>query len=116
MAASASCENYHFQLSYEDGTIDDSSLRIDIDWDGYRAILGFHQAISSSGNTQIIANINYFDIDYDPDGAEGKLGSTDGYGLGFGLRSMVSEQRRTRRHDQLGQMAALMQEFRGSGY
>ncbi len=81
-------ENFHFQLSYEDGTYDNSP---DVDWDGYRATLGFHQAISSSGNTQFIANINYLDIDFDEDGAEGFSGNTDGYGLGFGLRSMISE-------------------------
>jgi opacity protein-like surface antigen len=81
-------ENYHFQLSYEDGTYDGVSA--DTDWDGYRATLGFHQAISSSGNTQFIANVNYFDIDYDEDGAEGNA-TADGYGLGFGLRSMISE-------------------------
>lgn len=82
-------ENFHFQLSYEDGTYDGNPN--DIDWDGYRTALGFHQAISSSGNTQVIANINYFDIDFDEDGGEGYSGSVDGYGLGFGLRSMISE-------------------------
>ncbi|MEZ5563765.1 MAG: hypothetical protein R3F27_12505 [Gammaproteobacteria bacterium] len=82
-------ENYHFQLSYEDGTFDDYFN--DTDWDGYNATLGFHQAISASGNTQIIANINYFDIDFDEDGGEGYGSTTDGYGLGFGLRSMISE-------------------------
>jgi opacity protein-like surface antigen len=82
-------ENYHFQLSYEDGTYDIEDG--DVDWDGYRATLGFHQGISASGNTQLIANINYFDIDFDEDGAEGGDDSSDGYGLGFGLRSMVSD-------------------------
>lgn len=82
-------ENYHFQLSYEDGTFDDYSN--DTDWDGYSVKLGYHEAISASGNTQIIANINYFDIDFDEDGGEGYSSSTDGYGLGFGLRSMISE-------------------------
>lgn len=83
-------ENYHFQLSYEDGTYD--GYYRDTDWDGYRATLGFHQAINSNGNTQIIANINYFDIDFDEDGGEGSNdGSADGYGLGFGLRSMLSD-------------------------
>lgn len=81
-------DNFHFQLSYEDGTYDGTP---DTDWDGYRATLGFHQAINSAGNTQIIANINYFDIDFDEDGAEGLSANADGYGLGFGLRSMISD-------------------------
>lgn len=80
-------DNFHFQLSYEDGTYDYGSS--DTDWDGYHATLGFHQAINSNGNTQIIANINYFDIDFDEDGGEGS--NADGYGLGFGLRSLISE-------------------------
>ncbi len=85
-------ENYHAQLAYQDGTIDGSSsyYGADIDFDGYDLTLGFHQAISSSGNTQVIANINYYDIEYDEDGAEGNTDNT-GYGLGFGLRSMISE-------------------------
>ena len=85
-------DNYHFQLSYEDGTYDGDGgyYSDDIDWDGYRTSLGFHQAINSSGSTQIIANINYFDLEYDEDGAEGNVDNT-GYGLGFGLRSMISE-------------------------
>ena len=86
--------NYHFQLSYEDGTIDGNGFGYnDVDWDGYTATLGYHEAISNSGNTQIIANLNYFDLDYDEDGSEGngKLGSTDAIGLGFGLRSLISE-------------------------
>ena len=86
-------ENFHAQLGYKDGTTDGYYGR-DTDWDGYNLVLGYHQAISSSGNTQIIANINYFDIDYDEDGGEGYSGndgSVDGYGLGFGLRSMISE-------------------------
>jgi hypothetical protein len=85
-------DNYHFQLSYEDGTYDGDGgyYSDDTDWDGYRTTVGFHQAINSSGSTQFIANINYFDIEYDEDGAEGNLDST-GYGLGFGLRSMISE-------------------------
>ena len=83
-------ENYHFQLSYEDGSLDGTPN--DDDWDGYRTALGFHQAINSAGNTQFIANINYFDIDFDEDGGEGVYdGSASGYGLGFGLRSMISE-------------------------
>ncbi|MCL4780140.1 MAG: hypothetical protein KJ049_08095 [Gammaproteobacteria bacterium] len=85
-------DNYHFQLSYEDGTYDGDGgyYSGDTDWDGYRTSLGFHQAINSSGSTQFIANINYFDIDFDEDGAEGGA-TADGYGLGFGLRSMISE-------------------------
>jgi hypothetical protein len=83
-------DNFHFQLSYEDGTYDD--VPNDDDWDGYRTSLGYHQAISSTGNTQVIANINYFDIDFEEDGGEGFAdGSVDGYGLGFGLRSMISD-------------------------
>jgi opacity protein-like surface antigen len=81
-------ENFHFQLSYEDGTYDGTSA--DTDWDGYRTSLGYHQAINSNGNTQFIANINYFDIDFDEDGGEGD-DTSDGYGLGFGLRSMLSD-------------------------
>jgi hypothetical protein len=82
-------DNFHFQLSYEDGTYDDAP---DEDWDGYRTSLGYHQAINANGNTQIIANINYFDIDFEEDGGEGFYdSSSDGYGLGFGLRSMISD-------------------------
>jgi len=81
-------DNYHFQLSYEDGSYDFTGG--DLDWDGYRTSLGFHQAISSTGNTQFIANINYFDLEYDEDGSEGNIDNT-GYGLGFGLRSMISD-------------------------
>lgn len=87
-------DNYHFQLSYEDGTFDGDGgyYGNDEDWDGYRTALGFHQAINSSGSTQFIANINYFDIDFEEDGGEGLYdGSSSGYGLGFGLRSMISE-------------------------
>lgn len=80
--------NYHFQLSYVDGTID--GYNDDIDWDGYNVTLGFHQAISSSGNTQFIANVNYFDLSYDEDSGFYD-GDQDGYGLGFGLRSMLSD-------------------------
>jgi opacity protein-like surface antigen len=80
-------DNFHFQLSYEDGTYDGSP---DTDWDGYRTSIGYHEAINSNGNTQFIANINYFDIDFEEDGS-GSDDTTDGYGLGFGLRSMLSD-------------------------
>jgi hypothetical protein len=85
--------NYHFQLSYEDGDIDSSGfLSNDVDWDGYRATLGWHSGINDSSSTQIVTNISYFDLDYDEDGgSNSKLGSTDGFGLGFGVRSMLSD-------------------------
>jgi hypothetical protein len=38
----------------------------------------------------VFRDINYFDIEYDEDGAEGNVDDT-GYGLGFGLRSMISD-------------------------
>jgi hypothetical protein len=81
-------ENYHAQLAYRDGEI--SSFGSDIDFDGYDLTAGFHQAITSSGNTQVFFDIKYFDIEYDEDGAEGNVDDT-GYGLGFGLRSMISD-------------------------
>ncbi|MBL8198591.1 MAG: hypothetical protein JNJ67_06600 [Chromatiales bacterium] len=88
-------DNFHFQLSYEDGTYDGGGSYFggdDTDWDGYRTSLGYHQAINSNGNTQVIFNINYFDIDFEDDGGEGfGDGTSDGYGLGFGLRSMISD-------------------------
>jgi opacity protein-like surface antigen len=86
--------NYHAQLAYRDGDSDvydsDDDATYSYDFDGYDLTLGFHQAINSSGNTQFIANINYFDTEYDIDDADGNLDNT-GYGLGFGLRSMISE-------------------------
>ena len=83
-------ENFLFQLGYKDGTTEGAGYYGDTDWDGYNVTFGFHQAISSSGNTQFIANVNYFDVDYDENGSSDD-GSVDGYGLGFGLRSMISE-------------------------
>ncbi|MEZ5564493.1 MAG: hypothetical protein R3F24_02805 [Gammaproteobacteria bacterium] len=80
--------NWHFQLGYQDGTINDSFG--DTDFDGYKATLGFHQAISSTGNTELVVNANYFDLTYDEDGTSADI-DTDGYGLGFGLRSMISD-------------------------
>ena len=78
--------NYHAQLSYVDGDISDDGD--DLDFDGFDLVLGYHQAITSSGATQFFADINYFDIDFDFDGGEGSVSNT-GYGIGLGLRSFV---------------------------
>ncbi len=82
-------QNFHAQLSYVDGEISDDDFSSDPDFDGYNVLLGYHQAISSSGNTQFVADLNYFDIDFD--GAEGFNGDNKGYGVGFGLRSMLAD-------------------------
>lgn len=92
---SVGVQNFHFGLSYIDGEIDGGEGSNDTDFDGYNLTAGFHQALTSSGNTQLVAELGYFDIDADWswDGGEGYRetfdGENKGWSLGLGVRSTV---------------------------
>jgi hypothetical protein len=75
--------NWHASLDYLDGTSENGTGNQDTDFDGWSLVVGAHPQLTT--NTQLIADLNYFN--YDVDGGEG----TDGYGLGLGLRHSLSD-------------------------
>jgi len=79
-------EMWHASVAYRDGTSENGSFG-DIDFDGYQLIVGAHPQITP--NTQLVADVTYFD--YDLDGAEGFSGGNDGLGLGLGLRHAITD-------------------------
>ncbi len=73
---------WHASLDYLDGT-SENGTGPDNDFDGYSLVVGAHPQLTP--NTQLIADLNYFD--YDLDGGEG----SDGYGVGLGLRHSLGD-------------------------
>ncbi len=81
---------WHLQVDWQDGEIEGADTLGDTDFDGYSVVLGAHPAINA--NTQAIFDIKYFDIDYEPgDPSEDDFDLT-GLGLGFGVRSNLTDQ------------------------
>lgn len=77
-------EKWHASLQYTNGSADSDFFDAsDSDFDGGRIIVGAHPQLTQ--NTQLIADVTYFNYDYD--GGEG----SDGYGLGLGLRHALSD-------------------------
>jgi hypothetical protein len=73
-------QKWHAQLRYHD-----AEDETNVDSDGYRITVGAHPAVSDQ--TQLIADITYFDFSVDgtPDV------DTDGYGVGVGARSNITD-------------------------
>lgn len=80
-------ETWHIQAGYIDGSLGDSGF--DNDFDGWNVTVGAHPAINEK--SQLVINISYFDTSYDDDdGGEGSI-DRDGYGVGFGVRTNVTD-------------------------
>jgi hypothetical protein len=75
-------EKWHASLQYTDGETDGDFFSGD-DFDGYRLIVGAHPQLTP--NTQLLADLTYFDYEFD--GGEG----SDGFGVGFGLRHALTD-------------------------
>lgn len=82
-------ERWHAQATWLSGDIDSDADSARADFDGYRVTLGAHTPVV--GNVQLVSDLFYYDIDRD--GAEGSFitGSTEGYGVGFGLRTVLAD-------------------------
>ncbi len=80
---------WHFQAGYIDGSLGQGSVTND--FDGWNVTIGAHPAINEK--SQLVLNGYYFDTSYDVDGGEG-FGSSvdrDGFGLGVGVRTNVTD-------------------------
>ena len=75
----------HFQASYINGSL--GAGPVTNDFDGYQLTLGYHPAITES--SQAVFNVIYYDSNYKVD--EGSDPERDGYGLGIGFRSNVTD-------------------------
>lgn len=80
-------DKWHASLAYLDGEVDVDGDD-DTDFDGFRLVVGAHPQLTA--NTQLITDLTYFDYDIDDD-SPGSDGSTDGIGVGFGLRHALTD-------------------------
>lgn len=76
-------EKWHASLQWTDGETDSEEFGGGEDFDGYSLVVGAHPQLTP--NTQLIADIGYFDYEYD--GGEG----SDGFKIGFGLRHALTD-------------------------
>lgn len=76
-------QKWHASLQWTDGETDSEELGGGEDFDGYSLVVGAHPQLTP--NTQLIADIGYFDYEYD--GGEG----SDGFKIGFGLRHALTD-------------------------
>lgn len=80
-------ENWHIGVSYVDADFD--VFDVSGDYDGYRIWGGWHQAVSSSGNTHAFADVFYYDLDGGEGGGSTFKFENKGYGVAFGVRSVL---------------------------
>lgn len=78
---------WHIQAGYIDGSLGDFGVQND--FDGWNVTIGAHPAINEK--SQLVVNFNYFDTSYDLDGGEGGSLGRDGYGVGVGVRTNVTD-------------------------
>lgn len=81
-------ELFHVQAEYLDGTIGQDGDE-DNDFDGYRLALGVHPSVGE--NTQAVLELQYFDVTYDDVGGPGVDEDDDGFGIGAGLRHLLTD-------------------------
>ena len=80
---------WHAQLEYTDGETDSDFFNDDFDFDGYRIVVGAHPQLTE--NTQLVADLQYFDYDLEENDDTPFEATTDGYGVGFGLRHSLTD-------------------------
>lgn len=76
---------FHFQVGYVNGSIGDVFGGPDQDYDGYSIVAGVHPHIAAG--TDAVFNLRYQDMDRDDTNED-----IDGWGLGAGLRHMLTDQ------------------------
>ena len=76
--------NWHANLEYQD--IDESGSG-GIEFDGYRAAIGLHPALTA--DTDLVMEVGYFEVDLD--GPAGLDNEADGFDVSFGVRSMITD-------------------------
>jgi hypothetical protein len=74
---------WHASLQWTDGESKSEEFNFSEDFDGYSLVVGAHPQLTP--NTQLIADLGYFDYEYD--GGEG----SDGFRIGFGLRHALTD-------------------------
>jgi hypothetical protein len=79
---------FHIQAEYVDGSIGFNGP--DSDFDGYRVVAGLHPSVGD--NTQAVLEVQYFDVTYDDWFDPGEDLDSDGFGVGVGLRHMLTSQ------------------------
>lgn len=87
-------EQFHAQAEWIDGEYGDTvdfDGDDDADFDGYRLIIGAHPSLGP--NTDGVLELQYFDLEADYDGGYGGGDDIeiDGFGVGVGLRHMLTE-------------------------
>lgn len=82
-------ENFHVQAEWIDGEYGITDDFNNQDFDGYRFVLGWNPSVGA--NTDAVVQLQYFDLEADSVSPGGSDIEVDGFGLGAGLRHMLTE-------------------------